>query len=462
MNVRSMNGSHPVAAGEVRSELMSVAARHIVLTTFGSLGDIQPFLAIGSALAERGYRVTVATSEVYGETVEAASLRFRAVRPNRQPGQQDPDFVDRLFRVREAPAAIYEQMFLPSLRESCRDLIEVAADADALVIHPLASAGRLVAEALRIPWISAVMQPMGYLSAFEPPIIGPPAIARLLRTCGPGTTRQFHRLVRGITGRWSGIWHDLRAELGLPPSQDHPLWEGQHSPILSLGLFPRVLGRPMPDWPASARVTGFPFYRSPGRKLTPDLARFIEAGESPIVFTLGTTAVNDPGSFYDVSAEAIARLGMRAVLVAGQGNLDRLNALSPDVIAVPFAPHDLLFRYARAIVHQGGIGTLSEALWAQKPMLIMPYGHDQADNAWRAARLGVARVISRRAYRPANVARELEALAGGGLDTTRLALIRDEMESERGAERAAGLIDQALGHQECTYTPTHAPLLVST
>lgn len=439
-----------------------VAAKRIVLTTFGSLGDVQPFLAIGSALREQDYEVVIATSEIYREQVGAAGLEFHPVRPNRTPGQQDPDFLDRLLRGRQSPAAIFRHMFLPSLRESTEDMLAAVAEADAVVAHPLACGARLAAEAKRLPWISAVMQPMGYLSAYEPPVIGPPWIAATMRGCGPGPTRSFQRGARALTGLWAQDWRALRAELGLQESREHPLWEGQHSGLLSLGLFPGILGAPQPDWPAAARVTGFPFYHPPGRKLDPALMRFLGAGEPPVVFTLGTTAVNDPGRFYEESAAAVERLGLRAILVAGPGNLERLNGLSGNVMAVPFAPHDLLFPHALAIVHQGGIGTLSEALCAQKPMLIMPYGHDQADNAWRAARLGVSRTVSRRRYRRDIIARELEKLLQGGTRARAANGVWREMSRESGAATAAGLIDHALSGAARTYTPPERPLLVCT
>jgi rhamnosyltransferase subunit B len=442
--------------------MMISDAKRIVLATFGSLGDLQPFLAIGVALREYGHHVVIATSEIYREHVAAASLEFYPVRPDRIPGQQDPDFLDRLLRGRQSPSAIFRQMFLPALRDSVTDMLAAADGADALVAHPLACSARLAAEAQRMPWISAVMQPMGYLSAFEPPVVGPAWIAAALRGCGPDATRRLQRGARALTGFWACEWHELRAELGLPKSDDHPLWEGQHSRLLSLGLFPGVLGAPQPDWPTSAHVTGFPFHRPTGRALDHSLLQFLGSGEPPIVFTLGTTAVNDPGRFYEESAAAAARLGVRTVLVAGPGNLDRLNALSSTVMAVPFAPHDLLFPHALAIVHQGGIGTLSEALCARKPMMIMPYGHDQADNAWRAARLGVSRTIPRRNYRREIIAPELERLLEDGTRGVAADLVGSEMAQESGAATAAELIDRALIREWRTYTPRERPLLVCT
>jgi rhamnosyltransferase subunit B len=420
------------------------ASKRIVLATYGSPGDLQPFLAIGAELRARGHDPIVATSEVYRDRVAVENLRFASVRPDRTPGQQDPDFLHRLIRDRQGPATVFREMFLPSLRDALADLQCATRDADLVVAHPLASAARLAAEARGVPWLSAVMQPMGYLSAYEPPVVGPRWLSATFRALGPGATGRALKMARWLTDRWSEEWHDLRAELGLAPVKDHPLWDGQHSPLRSLGLFSRVLGNHQPDWPPQARVTGFPFYRPRERVLDPRLRAFLESGEPPIVFTLGTTAVNDPGTFFEESAVASRHLGLRAVLVVGHGNQERFTGLSHDVIAVPYVPHDLVFPSARAIVHQGGIGTLSEGLLAGKPMLIMPYAHDQADNAWRANRLGVAHAISRGRYRSGRVSHELGRLVG---DRTRLdaaVRIARTVSQERGVESAADLIDAAV------------------
>src|SRR5919112_4673677 len=163
-----------------------LTAKCIMLATFGSPGDLHPFLAIGAELRARGHHPIVATSALYRGQVAAAGLAFASVRPDRSPRQQDPDFLDRVIRDRATPAAVFRAMFLPSLRDSLEDLLSVTEGADAVVAHTLASAARLAAEASGLPWVSAVMQPMGYLSAYEPPLIGPRAISSILRVLGPG------------------------------------------------------------------------------------------------------------------------------------------------------------------------------------------------------------------------------------------------------------------------------------
>jgi UDP:flavonoid glycosyltransferase YjiC (YdhE family) len=420
-----------------------VTEKRIVLATFGSPGDLRPFLAIGAELRRRGHRATIATSEGYRELVTAAGLDFAPVRPDRVPNQQDPDFFARLIRDRRPPGEIFRQMFLPALRDSLEDTLRVAAGADAIVSHTLAVTARLAAEHYGLAWISSVMQPMGYLSIHEPPLIGPVWVAAALRWAGPAPTRGVFTLARSVANNWTREWRGLRRDLGLPATASNPLWEGQHAPQRSLGLFPRLLGTPQADWPPQARITGFPFYAGEHDSLSVPLSQFLDDGHPPLVFTLGTTAVNDPGSFYDVSLDAARVLRRRAVLIVGPGNSGRFRA-ADDVCVVDYAPHRLLFPRALAIVHQGGIGTLSEALRTGKPMLIMPYAHDQADNAWRATRLGLARTVSRRHYRRSRVAREIERL----LDTPNLPAALDaarvDVNKECGAETAAAAIEAAI------------------
>ena len=130
-----------------------------------------------------------------------------------------------------------------------------------------------------------------------------------------------------------------------------------------------------------------------------------------MVFTLGSAAVLAAGKFYEVSAKAAIRLGIRAVLLIGTDPRNRLRTPLPDTICVAeYAPYSRLFSGAAMVVHQGGVGTTAQCLRAGKPMLIMPYSHDQPDNARRMKRLKVARVIQRGNYKPWRVARRLKAM----------------------------------------------------
>jgi UDP:flavonoid glycosyltransferase YjiC (YdhE family) len=117
------------------------------------------------------------------------------------------------------------------------------------------------------------------------------------------------------------------------------------------------------------------------------------------------------GQFYEHSARAAIELGLRAVLLIGSDARNRPSFALPDSICVAeYAPYSALFPRASLVVHQGGVGTTAQCLRAGKPMLIMPYSHDQPDNARRMRRLGVAESITKKGYTPAKVARRLKAM----------------------------------------------------
>ncbi len=386
--------------------------RRIVLATFGSFGDLHPYIALALGLKARGHEPVLATHEIYRAKIEALGLGFRPVRPNIDPGEADAELIRKVMDLKTGPKVVIG-LFMDALRDSYEDTLAAAEGADLLVAHPLTFTARMVSETTGVRWASTMLAPFGFLSPHDPPIIpAAPRILTPLRRFGPAVYGPVFRVARMVSRGWGAPYHRLRGELGLPRGDD-PLFEGQHSPDLVLALFSRHFARPQPDWPPQTIITGFPFYDRDGEAgLSPELARFLDVGPPPIVFTLGTSAVLNPGRFYEESAEAARRLGRRAVLLVGKGTDNRPLGLSEEIAAFDYAPYSELLPRAAAVVHQGGVGTTAQALRSGRPMLVVPFAHDQPDNADRSARLGVARVIPRARYTATRAAEELERLLG--------------------------------------------------
>jgi len=383
----------------------------IVLTCFGSYGDLFPYLAVAKGLAKRGHVPVVATARHYEDIVGREGIAFHAIRPDIDPS--DRALLERVMDPFKGTEVVVRELVVPFLRETFADLSEAARLADLIVTHPLTFAGRLVAERTRTRWMSTVLAPASMFSAYDFPVFPPyPAVMRLARS-GPFVARQFLRLARRATAQWTGPVRDFRRELGLPDAAD-PLFEGQFSPHGTLAMFSSVIGAPQIDWPTKTTQTGFPFYEGDGQ-LPADMASFLDAGDPPVVFTLGSSAVGAPGVFFEESVGAVRRLGGRAVLLVGR-HADRsvTGALPSSILVADYAPHAPLFRRARAIVHHGGIGTTAQALRAGRPMLVVPHAHDQQDNARRVVKLGVAEAIDARRYRARPAAAALGRLLRDG------------------------------------------------
>ncbi|MGC8518809.1 MAG: glycosyltransferase [Steroidobacteraceae bacterium] len=385
----------------------------ILLATLGSLGDLHPYIAVGKALRARGQQVRLATSIEYRVRVEAAGLEFAPLPPSLaelgEPQQIAPYFFDPW----RGPQRLFEAMINAPLRRACEALHTATEDVSIAVSHPLTPALALMAEARGVPWLSSVLAPFSLFSLCDPPVIPNLRWLQHLPRIGRWPHSAVHHLVRTAARRWERPLRALRAELGLAPIAGAQLIDGQFSPFGTLALFDPQLAPPQPDWPARTVLCGAALHDAadPADPVAPALERleqFLAAGAPPVVFALGSSAVWLARDYWRHAIAACSHLGVRGVLLTGEPLRQRLPST---IAAFDYLPYSLLFPRAAAIVHQAGIGTLAQALRCGRPQLLTPAGFDQFDNAARAARLGVGRILPlRRAHHSARLAHALHGL----------------------------------------------------
>jgi UDP:flavonoid glycosyltransferase YjiC (YdhE family) len=417
----------------------------IVLSNIGTFGDINPLIAIALELKRRGHVPVMAVPAVFEPKIVPLGLEFHAVRPDIDP--ENKLLVEMVYDVKKGTETGLREFLFPVLRQTYDDLLDAATKperADLLLLGELNYAGPLVAEVTGIPWASYVLAPLSFFSAFDPPVLPPyPRVARADKVV-PGFGRVVKRLARFVSRKWPQPIYDLRKELGLEKGKN-PLFDAKHSPYLVLALFSRVLGTEQKDWPEHALITGFCYYDSDAGNaaLPAELEKFLAAGPPPVVFTLGSAAVLAAGRFYEFSAKAVIKLGIRAVLLIGSDPRNRPRQELPETICVAeYAPYSGLFSRSAMVVHQGGVGTTAQCLRAGKPMMIMPYSHDQPDNARRMRRLKVAKVIQRGNYTPVRVARKLKAMLAEPLFALRATLVARRLEHEDGVRTACDALEE--------------------
>jgi rhamnosyltransferase subunit B len=381
----------------------------VLLATFGSLGDLHPYIAVGRALQARGHIARLATCSDYRAQVESEGLEFAPVAPSLAALGTLEELARRVSHPLRGTQVLVQELLMPHLRESHRQLLAAAADADLLISHPLTFMVQVVATQCAKPWLSTVLAPASFLSREDPPVIAPLNSLQLARRMGPWIYNPLMAAIHGTVRRWEQPLHDYRRELGLPASAQVMVFEGQFSPQGTLALFDAVLMRPQPDWPAHTRICGTPVYDGTvsDPQVLQRLQAFLAAGEPPIVFALGSSAVWLAGKFWSAAIAAARQLGRRALLITGS---TQLSDLPPSVCAFNYLPYSLIFPHACAVVHQAGIGTLSQALRAGRPQLITPVFFDQPDNAARTVRLGVARSLPFRRVTAARLVRQLRPL----------------------------------------------------
>lgn len=426
----------------------------IVLNTFGSFGDLHPYLAVAIGLKQHGHQPVVATAEVYRSKVEAEGIAFAPVRPDIGDMAEDKAFLQKIWHPQRGTEFLIRDYIMPAVKDSFEDLSQACKGADLLLTHAAAYAGPVVGEYLKMRWLSVVLQPAAFLSRYDPPVLPPAPWLPQLKKLGNFAVSAVLHLGRLRTNAWAKPVADLRKKLGLRPA-GNPMFEGQFSPFGTLAWFSESYASAQLDWPARTVITGFPFYDQLGAgfqrwtgSLSDDtlaLQRFLAEGHAPVLFTLGSSAVMEPGSFYRESFRAAQALGIRAILLAGAMTAaDFPQPLPESIYIASYAPYSQVMPQCSALVHQGGIGTTAQALRAGRPMIVVPWAHDQPDNAARVQRLGSGKSIPRNQYTEQSAARTLQDLLSDSRYNTAATSIAGRIGTEDGIERACNAIDEFL------------------
>ena len=259
-----------------------------IINSFGSLGDLNPYLGLGRALQARGHDVVLAVPGLYVAYAEAAGLKAQAVRPDIDPDARD--VVRKIMDPFRGAEYLIRDLMMPNVEAAYRDLDALVRDDDVLVSHPLTYAAPVLAERRGLRWASTVLAPLGFFSRKDAPLMAVHPVMEAVQRHLPGFYNRLVPLARVATKRWSPQVAALRQKLGLPSGED-PVHAGQFSPHLNLAMFSPLLAPPQDDWPRNTVVTGAVSYDAVHGSLPRHLEEFLDAGTRPIAFTLGSSAV---------------------------------------------------------------------------------------------------------------------------------------------------------------------------
>ena len=423
--------------------------KSVVISTFGSLGDVFPYVAVAKELMERGVKVAIATTGDYQEMLAQHGVQSLEIGNRMRPMlEADPDFGRKLMDQATGPQFVLQELVMRPLRPRYEQLLAATEGVDLIVTHTLAYHAILVARTRGIPFVSTILSPLNFWSKYDPPAMNKILwLPKMRRVWGATISGAILKRISDDVYSWGEPYRELQRQLGMEVDTRNVFFEGQYSPVKNLGLFSPVFGPSQADWPPNAVATGFPFLEQE-EEIPEDVREkvrdFLQAGEAPVVVTLGSSAVWDAGNFYVDSVEALSSCGLRGLLLVGKELQKNIPSKLPDsVIAVEYLPHSLIFRHARAIVHQGGVGTTAQALRSGNPQLVMPYSHDQFDNAQRVERLGCGLWMEKKNYNARSAGNLLRRLCSGAF-RARAEEIGKQISAENGAAKAAEEIIQVL------------------
>lgn len=421
----------------------------ILITCFGSYGDLHPYIALAKNLKKRGHTVSVGTSIMFESQIKSEEVTFTHLRSKldeyNTPAAKR-DFVKQVFDPVHGGEFMINEM-MQEVENTYTDTLKATDKCDIVISNPLAYVTPIVCRDKNIPWLSTVLAPMFFLSVYDPPIMSPAPWLRKIHRLSPRAYRVLFLLLKQATKKWLKPLYQLCSRHQLSPPSGNPLFEGQYSPHGTLAMFPRCFADPQLDWPPNTSMTGFPLFSVEMSAIEErnDLHDFIQAGEAPIVFALGSSAVNIAEDFYAISANIARKLNKRAVLIYGEHE-DAINNIpkGSDIFSINYVSYEKVFPHACLIVHQGGIGTLAHSLVAQQPILVVPFGFDQFDNGERIEKLGVGKYVSRKSYSVQKTAPIIKELLENKAYKTQAIKVGKEISETQGIEQACDTIERLI------------------
>lgn len=411
-----------------------------LLASWGSSGDLNPFLAIGRALRERGHEATLVGNPNWKSDALSAGIDFVPAGPALG--------IDDLFEHRDimepknlglnSLRGMMEFGVLPMLDDTYRILTELAPSHDALLAHQIILHAGVVSEKTGIPWASATFAPCAIPSRYTVPTgaLFQPFTGIAGRIANQALWKTGLMLCRPI---FDPPLNAIRKREGLPPMRDVII--ESTSKTLNLLLFSELFAPRPPDWSDEKKLTGFCIWDPPQTYEPPAaLTQFLNDGPKPWLFTLGTSAIASPQGFYTAAAEGMRGLKERAILLVG----DKRNvpASVPDnVLVLDYAPYGWLMPRCRAVAHQCGMGTTAQALRAGIPAVACPYAFDQPSNAMRLEALGVGKHLPKNKRTAAGLIAAMREVSDGKFAQNARDL-GEKSRTENGAQRVCELLEE--------------------
>lgn len=410
--------------------------KSITLLASGTRGDVQPYLALGIGLRDAGFDVRIATHENFATLVATTGLTFARLDDNpsdlfARPGGEDALRFDWRHPIRNLRASLeYWRAARPVLARLLASGWRAAQGSDALVIGLPTLWGEHIAEALQIPHLRALLQPITPTRDFPSPLLP------FNFSLGAMYNRLTYRIVeQAMWLAWRGaINHWRRATLRL---ESAPIFHrASHAPTL-YGFSAHVIPQPR-DW-LSEQITGYWFFPTPRWTPDPALEKFLNTAAPPVYIGFGSIGVREPLKTLTIIQQTLARTGWRAIISTTH---NFANARLPEnIFPVTDVPHDWLFPKMAAVVHHGGAGTTGAGLRAGVPTIIMPLAVDQFFWGRRIAELGVGtQPIPQNKLSADSLSAALAQATSDETIRTRAKLLAQKISTEDGVARAVALI----------------------
>jgi sterol 3beta-glucosyltransferase len=419
------------------------------LLTYGSRGDVEPFIALAAGLARQGHSARLAAPALFAPLARDHGVTFSPLPGN--PDDLAQALTDRAGLSAPRMVARMIEHVLPIAASVLHAVEEACRECD-VIVHTflMTEAGHLIAHARRLPDFSAQFFPV------FAPTSDFPGVALPDLPLGSAYRKATHHLNTAVF-RFGGrlLYRKVRArDPDLPPLAPWPFTDHAGGPTPLLFAFsPLVLPQPA-DWPSYARTTGY--WHLPARPnwSPPESLRiFLEEGPPPVFLSVGSMRSRRMPDVLSAFVAALDATGQRGIVAMPPFARPGVG-LPAGILVVDDVPHTWLLPRCRMVIHHGGSGTTGAALRSGVPSVAIPFTADQAFWARRIQVLGVGPSgIPARQVDSARLTALLESTLSDQSYGLRARSLAENLRREDGVVNALQIIHERLGLSRAVEEP---------
>lgn len=414
----------------------------IVINTFGTRGDVQPYIALGVGLKQAGHEVRLVSHLIFEDFIREYGLDFYPLQVDPRQvlvNQAIADLGNNVFKIMRW----MEENFRTALTDIFTETLNGSRGTDLMLNSGLSFAGWHVAEKLEIPAIATYLWPV-IPSRYIPPASGylPPDWLPFRGAANywglKFSNQMFFNLLRKPV-------NECRKDLlGLPPLRTRDYWpldSAKTSPFMIFGYSSVVIPKP-PDWDENQHIAGYWFLDGPEEyQPEPDLQAFLENGPPPVYVGFGSMVDHEREQVTKIVVESLAESGQRGILLGGWSALGSVD-LPDTILQIDSVPHSWLFPQMAAVVHHGGAGTTAAGLRAGVPTVVVPAFADQFFWGWHVHKLGAGpRPIPRKQLSTAKLAQAIRQAVHDERIKARVSQLGEKIRVEDGIQTAVNLVE---------------------
>jgi sterol 3beta-glucosyltransferase len=419
----------------------------IAITTLGTRGDLQPFIALALGLKDAGYDIVIISAKNEEDFVKSYGLKFTPLNVDIQKIMEGSEVQE--MTKGDNPLKFYishmrgSKKLKQSMVKTQHEIWDACQGYDAIIFHPGMPIGYFIAKELGK--VSIMANPFPTISTKEYPSIlfyNGPRFGRIYNLFTHIIFEKvFWALIKSaIKEFWS---ENVKTDINLSVP---PIRQQVESGMPVLNGYSEYLFHKPKDWPDNIHTTGsWLIKEEPNWKPQPELDKFILTGQPPIFVGFGSMKdINKFKETFEIIIQALKISKQRAVVGLGWNTL-KLNEPIPDnVFLIDNVPFTWLFQQMAAVVHHGGAGTTSIGLTAGKPTIIVPFNADQPAWGRRVFELGVgARPILKKKLTANKLASAIQYALNPEV-VAKAEELGQKLRKENGVDRAVKIIDSFL------------------